>query len=94
VELFFKWIKQHLRIKAFYGTSENAIKTQIWIAISIYVLVAILKKELNLERNLIEILQILSITIFENRPIYQVLSDFCLSSENQHSENQLFLFDS
>ncbi len=94
VELFFKWIKQHLRIKAFYGTSENAIKTQVWIAISIYVLVAILKKELNLERNLNEILQILSITIFENRPIYQVLSDFCLTSENQHSENQLFLFDS
>ena len=94
VELFFKWIKQHLRIKAFYGTSENAIKTQIWIAISIYVLVAILKKELNLDRNLNEILQILSITIFENSPIYQVLSDFCLSSENQHPENQLFLFDS
>jgi len=94
VELFFKWIKQHLRIKAFYGTSENAIKTQIWIAISIYVLVAILKKKLNLERNLNEILQIISITIFENRPIYQVLSDFCLSSENQRSENQLFLFDS
>jgi transposase len=94
VELFFKWIKQHLRIKAFYGTSENAIKTQIWIAISIYVLVAILKKELNLDRNLNEILQILSITIFENSSIYQVLSDFCLSSENLHSENQLFLFDS
>jgi transposase len=94
VELFFKWIKQHLRIKAFYGTSENAIKTQIWIAISIYVLVAILKKELNLERNLNEILQILSITIFENSPIYKVLSNFSLCSENQHSEKQLFLFDS
>ncbi len=94
VELFFKWIKQHLRIKAFYGTSENTIKTQIWIAISIYVLVAILKKELNLDRNLNEILQILSITLFENSPIYQVLSHFCLNSENQHSENQLFLFDS
>jgi hypothetical protein len=94
VELFFKWIKQHLRIKAFYGTSENAIKTQIWVAISIYVLVAILKKEMNLDRNLNEILQILSITLFENSPIYQVLSDFCLNSENQHSENQLFLFDS
>lgn len=95
VELFFfKWIKQPLRIKAFYGTSENAIKTQIWIAINIYVLVAILKKELNLERNLNEILQIISITIFENRPVYQVLSDFRLNSENQHSENQLFLCDS
>jgi len=94
VELFFKWIKQHLRIKAFYGTSENAIKTQIWIAISIYVLVAILKKELKIKRNLNEILQIISITIFENRPIYQVLSDFCLKSENQQPDNQLVLFDS
>ena len=94
VELFFKWIKQHLRIKAFYGTSENAIKTQIWIAISIYVLVAILKKELKIKRNLNEILQIISITIFENRPIYQVLSDFCLKSENQQPDNQLSLFDS
>lgn len=94
VELFFKWIKQHLRIKAFYGTSENAIKTQIWIAISIYVLVAILKKELKIKRNLNEILQIISITIFENRPIYQVLSDFCLKSENQQPNNQSVLFDS
>jgi transposase len=94
VELFFKWIKQHLRIKAFYGTSENAIKTQIWIAISIYVLVAILKKELNLQRNLNEILQILSITIFENSPINKVLSEFSLCSENQDSGNQLNLFDS
>ncbi len=94
VELFFKWIKQHLRIKAFYGTSENAIKTQIWIAISIYVLVAILKKELNLQRNLNEILQILSITIFENSLINKVLSEFSLCSENQDSGNQLYLFDS
>ena len=94
VELFFKWIKQHLRIKAFYGTSENAIKTQIWIAISIYVLVAILKKELKIKRNLNEILQIISITIFENRPIDQVLSDFCLKSKNQQPDNQLVLFDS
>lgn len=94
VELFFKWIKQHLRIKAFYGTSENAVKTQIWIAISIYVLVAILKKELKIKRNLNEILQIISITIFENRPIYQVLSDFRLKPENQQPSNQLFLFHS
>jgi len=94
VELFFKWIKQHLRIKAFYGTSENAIKTQIWIAISIYVLVAILKKELNLHRNLNEILQILSISIFEKSPINKVLSEFSLCSENQDSGNQLNLFDS
>ncbi len=94
VELFFKWIKQHLRIKAFYGTSENAIKIQIWISICIYVLVAILKKELNLERSLNDILQIISITIFDNRPIYQLLCDFLAYSENQCSENQLFLFNS
>ena len=94
VELFFKWIKQHLRIKAFYGTSENAIKTQIWIAISIYVLVAILKKELQLERSLNEILQVLSITLFEKSPINQVFSEFSLMPENQHPENQLFLFNS
>ena len=94
VELFFKWIKQHLRIKAFYGTSENAIKTQIWIAISIYVLVAILKKELQLERSLNEILQVLSITLFEKSPINQVLSEVSLTPENQHPENQLFLFNS
>lgn len=94
VELFFKWIKQHLRIKAFYGTSENAIKTQIWIAISIYVLVAIIKKELQLEQSLNEILQILSITLFEKSPINQVFSEFSLTPENQHPENQLFLFNS
>jgi len=94
VELFFKWIKQHLRIKAFYGTSENAIKTQIWIAISIYVLVAIIKKELQLERSLNEILQVLSITLFEKSPINQVFSEFSLTSENQYSEKQLFLFNS
>lgn len=94
VELFFKWIKQHLRIKAFYGTSENAIKTQIWIAISVYVLVAILKKELSLDRSLNEILQILSITLFEKMPISQALSEFALSSKNQYSEKQLILFNS
>lgn len=94
VELFFKWIKQHLRIKAFYGTSENAIKTQIWIAISVYVLVAILKKELRLDRSLNEILQILSITLFEKMPISQALSEFALSSKNQYSEKQLILFNS
>src|SRR5439155_12371040 len=65
VELFFKWIKQHLRIKAFYGTTDNAVKTQVWIAISIYVLVAIIKKELKVERSLAEILQVLSVTLFE-----------------------------
>jgi Transposase DDE domain len=75
VELFFKWIKQHLRIKAFYGTSENAVKTQVWIAISVYVLVAIVKKELGVERSLHEILQILSVTLFEKTPIFQALSE-------------------
>ena len=68
VELFFKWIKQHLRIKAFFGTSENAVKTQIWIAVSIYVLVAIVKKRLNLPASLYEMLQILSLTMFEQMP--------------------------
>jgi len=73
VELFFKWIKQHLRIKAFYGTSENAVKTQIWIAVSIYVLVAITRKQLGLNASLYQILQILSVTLFEKVPILQVL---------------------
>ena len=74
IELFFKWIKQHLRIKAFYGTSKNAVKSQIWIAISIYVLVAIIKKQLKIERSLNEILKILSITLFENTSLLQVLT--------------------
>ena len=74
IELFFKWIKQHLRIKAFYGTSVNAVKTQVWVAISVYVLVAVLKKELRLDRSLYEMLQILSITLFERVPIHQALS--------------------
>ena len=91
VELFFKWIKQHLRIKAFYGTSENAVKTQIWIAVSIYVLVAILKKELRVERSLGEILQILSLTLFEKVPIYQVLTGFELQNQEIESPNQLIL---
>ena len=75
VELFFKWIKQHLRIKAFYGTSENAVKTQIWIAISVYVLVSILKKQINLEHSLYTILQVLSITLFEKRSIQRLFSE-------------------
>ncbi|HBZ55596.1 MAG TPA: IS4 family transposase, partial [Syntrophobacteraceae bacterium] len=74
IELFFKWIKQHLRIKAFYGTTPNAVKTQIWIAISVYVVVAIVKKELKIERSLYEILQILSVTLFEKTPIFEALS--------------------
>jgi len=93
VELFFKWIKQHLRIKAFYGTSENAVKTQVWIAISIYVLVAIVKKELGLDRSLYEILQILSITLFEKTPILQALSRPYDQLEIPDDHNQLLLFE-
>src|SRR3989475_1766852 len=93
VELFFKWIKQHLRIKAFYGTSENAVKTQIWIAISIYVLVAIARKRLGLEKSLYQILQIFSITSLEKMPILQVFEAFDSQSELLDNANQLILFD-
>ncbi len=93
VELFFKWIKQHLRIKAFYGTSENAVKTQIWIAITVYVLVAIIKKQLKLEYSLYKILQILSITLFEKTPIYQALASVDYKFEDEASYKQLYLFD-
>ena len=75
VELFFKWIKQNLRVKTFYGTSENAVKTQIWIAISVYVLVAIMKKQLHLKESLYTILQVLSVSIFEKIPIYQLITE-------------------
>ena len=91
VELFFKWIKQHLRIKAFYGTSENALKTQIWIAISVYVLVAIVKKRLKLDRSLYTILQILSVTMFEKMPILQVLSAPNYETDTIDVDNQLNL---
>lgn len=93
VELFFKWIKQHLRIKAFYGTTENAVKTQIWIAISVYVLVAIVKKRLKLDRSLYTILQILSVTLFEKTPILQVLSHTDYDESEGDDLNQLNLFD-
>jgi transposase len=93
VELFFKWIKQHLRIKAFFGTSENAVKTQVWIAISVYVLVAIIKKELNLDLNLYTILQILSVTLFEKVSILQVLMEAGYKTNDTDSCNQLMLFD-
>jgi len=93
VELFFKWIKQYLRIKAFYGTSANAVKTQVWIAICVYVLMAIVKKELAIERSLGEILQIVSISLFEKMPLLQAFSLEC-SRENMSSDrNQLRLFD-
>ena len=93
VELFFKWIKQHLRIKAFYGTSDNAVKTQVWIAISIYVLVAIVKKELRVPRSLYEILQVLSLTLFEKRPLFEVLTTKNIPFPGLTSRNQLTLFD-
>ena len=92
VELFFKWIKQHLRIKVFYGTSENAVKTQIWTAISVYVLVAIIKKRLNLDSSLYTILQILSVTLFEKTPILQALSSGRIPIPEVPVGNQLTLF--
>jgi transposase len=92
VELFFKWIKQHLRIKVFYGTTENAVKTQIWIAASVYVLVAIIKKRLNLSASLYEILQILSLTMFERIPLDQLLSKIITEEIKTVSPNQLNLF--
>ena len=93
IELFFKWIKQHLRIKAFFGTSENAVKTQVWIAISIYVLIAIIKKRLNLKPELYTILQILSVTIFEKTDILQALTLTDIVDKNIENDNQLKLFD-
>jgi hypothetical protein len=93
IELFFKWIKQHLRIKAFYGTSENAVKTQIWIAVSVYVLVAIVRKRLGLETTLYQILQILSVTLFEKTPILQALQAHDSQSDLLDHANQFTLFD-
>jgi len=91
IELFFKWIKQHFRIKAFYGTSENAVKTQIWIAISIYVLVAIIKKKLKVEASLYTMLQILSVSLFEKTPLFQLLSQIKPDEKEADSSNQLKL---
>ena len=92
VELFFKWIKQHLRIKAFFGTSENAVRSQIWIAVSAYVLVAIVKKRLHLSASLYEILQILSLTMFEKIPLDQLLAQTMTDEIQRVSDNQLILF--
>src|SRR5690625_1708332 len=94
VELFFKWIKQHLRIKRFYGTSENAVKTQIWIAVSVYVLIAIVKKRLNLQVSLHTLLQILSVAIFEKIPLQQAVGESAPEENPPHFANQLNLFDS
>lgn len=93
IELFFKWIKQHLRIKAFYGTTPNAVKTQVWIAIIVYVLVAILKKELYLEASMYEILQVLGVMLFEKTPVKTVLSADINNFSKSHLHKQLVLFD-
>jgi hypothetical protein len=93
VELFFKWIKQHLRIKAFYGISENAVKSQIWIAVSAYVLVAIVKKRLHLSASLYEILQILSLTMFEKIPLHQLLAQIPVGENRLAFDNQFLLFN-
>ena len=93
IELFFKWIKQHLRIKVFFGESENAVKTQIWIAVSVYVLVAIIRKRLGLTASLYEILQILSLTMFERTPINSMLSRDPIPEPDATLDNQLKLFD-
>jgi hypothetical protein len=94
VELFFKWIKQHLRIKSFFGTSENAVKTQVWIAVSVYVLVAIVRKRLGLDASLYETLQILSLTMFETTPLHQLLKLDSPSAISPNMSNQLNLFES
>ncbi|MHC1767207.1 MAG: IS4 family transposase [Verrucomicrobiia bacterium] len=93
VELFFKWIKQNLRIKHFYGTSDNAVKTQVWIAICVYVMIAILRKQLKSERSLSEIIQILSVSAFEKVPLQQLLANFQTDSEITDCSNQLLLWD-
>ena len=93
IELFFKWIKQHLKIKSFYGTSENAVKTQIWIAITVYVLVAIIKKRLNLDISLYTFLQILSVSVFEKVPILQLVANVDYTNKTNLFHNQLNLFD-
>jgi IS4 transposase len=92
VELFFKWIKQHLRIKRFYGTSENAVKTQIWIAVSVYVLVAIVRKRLNVEASLYTLMQVFSVTIFEKLAIRTALLPGAYNSESDIENKQLNLF--
>lgn len=93
VELFFKWIKQHLRIKAFYGTSENAVKTQIWVAVSVYVLVAIVRKRLGLKASLYQILQILSLTLLEKMPISCAFQSIEPDASFAENPNQLILFE-
>ena len=93
IEIFFKWIKQHLRIKAFFGTSENAVKVQVWTAVATYLLVAIMKKELKLEQTLYTILQVLSVSIFEKIPVIEAFSRYSMLNQHCDSYNQLTLFD-
>ena len=93
MELFFRWIKQHLRIKAFYGTSENAVKTQVWVALAVYVLVAIVKKQLGLDLSPYQILQILSVAIFEKTPILEGFFNFADENEDLNLGKQLNLFE-
>ena len=93
IEVFFKWIKQHLRIKSFYGYSENAIKTQIWIAVSVYVLVAIAKKKLRAQISLYTFLQVIGVTVFEKSPILQVFDTTNPDTQTAHPANQLNLFE-
>jgi IS4 transposase len=93
VELFFRWIKQHLHIQSFFGTSENAVKTQVWVAIAAYVLVAIVKKKAELELSLYKILQVLSITIFEKTPLLQGFSYFDIEAAESLQDIQMQLFD-
>lgn len=93
VELFFKWIKQHLRIKLFSGTFENAVKTQIWIAVSVYVLIAIIKKRLHINASLYSILQILSLTVFETTPLNQLLTGYDKYMLDLENDKQLNLFN-
>jgi hypothetical protein len=92
VELFFKWIKQHLRIKSFFGTSENAVKTQIWIAVSVYLIVAIIKKQLNIQESLYTILQVLSVSLFERTSMFQLLTFYDYTNDTDKNLNQLNLF--
>jgi len=93
IELFFKWIKQHLKIKTFWGESENAVKTQIWIAICTYLMVAIIKKELKIEKNLYEILQIISVSVFDKTQLNQLLNKSRTTNNEESNSNQLNLFD-
>lgn len=93
IELFFKWVKQHLKIKRFWGETENAVKTQIWIAVCNYLMVAIIKKELKIERSLYEIPQIISVSVFDKTPLNQLLQEYHLQKHHGSNSNQLILFD-